>query len=294
MVITASLVKELRERTGAGMMECKKALEAANGDIEAAIEAMRISGQAKAAKKSGRVAAEGVIVVKTATDGKFAIMVEVNCETDFVARDTGFLAFADNVANCALNAKVKDIDGLLQTIYADGKTVSQAREDIVAKLGENITVRRAVSMDAPGMVASYVHSNNRIGVLVALSAANPEVGKDVAMHIAASKPTAIKAEDLPQDLLAKEKEIYLAQVKDSGKPAAILEKMVTGRLQKFISESTLLSQPFVKNPDITVGALLQQAGITVSAFTRYEVGEGIEKKETDFAAEVMAQVEGKK
>lgn len=294
MTITASLVKELRERTGAGMMECKKALEAANGDIEAAIEAMRISGQTKAAKKAGRIAAEGVVVVEVSADAKFAVMVEVNCETDFVARDHSFLGFAANVAKCALSSQAKDLDALLQTNYEAGKTVAQAREDIVAKLGENINVRRMATLSASGIVGTYVHSNSRIGVMVALTAANAEVGKDVAMHIAASKPTAIKAEDLPQDLIAKEKEIYLAQVKDSGKPAAILEKMVSGRLQKFISESTLLTQPFVKNPDITVGALVKQAGADITAFVRFEVGEGIEKKETDFAAEVMAQVEGKK
>jgi len=293
MVITAALVKELRERTGAGMMECKKALELADGNIEAAIEAMRKSGQARAAKKASRVAAEGIIVVKSSEDGKTAAMLEVNCETDFVARDANFILFANNAASVALNTQAASVEALSLAKYAEGKTVAEAREDLVAKLGENINIRRVALLHASGMVGSYVHSNNRIGVIVSLSVASKELGKDIAMHIAASKPMAITPDELPQELLAKEKEIYLAQVKDSGKPEAIIEKMVSGRLQKFINESVLLQQPFVKDPDTTIVALLQRQSAKVEAFVRYEVGEGIEKKETDFAEEVKAQVAGK-
>lgn len=291
MAITAALVKELRERTGAGMMECKKALELVNGDIEKAIENMRKAGQAAAAKKAGRIAADGVIAAKISPDGKKGVMIEVNCETDFVARDHNFLKFVENVANQALSTNSKDLDSLLAAFYEDGKTVAQAREDIVAKIGENITIRRSVMEIADGVIGSYVHSNNRIGVLVSLSVDNKELAKDIAMHIAASKPIAIKPEDLPKDLLAKEKEIYLAQAKESGKPEAILEKMVEGKLQKFINESTLIKQAFVKDQDVLVGDLLKKAGAIVTSFTRYEVGEGIEKKGVDFAEEVRAQLE---
>jgi elongation factor Ts len=291
-MITTTQIKELRERTGAGMMECKKALEAAAGNIDAAIEAMRKSGQAKAAKKAGRVAAEGIVVVKTSNDSKKAIMIEVNSETDFVARDTSFLAFAQKVASCALQHHAKDLESLLSSNYEDAKTVAQAREELVGKLGENISVRRLATLESPGIVGWYVHSNNRIGALVALSTANAELGKDIAMHIAASRPLALNDKELSPELLAKEKEILLAQVQDSGKPPAILEKMVEGRLQKFISESTLIKQPFVKNPEVTIEALLKQASANALAFVRYEVGEGIEKKENNFAADVMAQING--
>jgi len=286
MMVTASLVKELRERTGAGMMECKKALTEAQGDIEAAIVAMRKSGQAKAAKKAGRIAAEGAIAIKISGDSKKAIMVEVNCETDFVARDHNFLEFVGSVAASGLNALVTNPDDLLAVTLDSGKTIAQAREDLVAKIGENINVRRLKLMTTAGVVGSYVHSNNRIGVLVELSAANPELSKDISMHIAASKPIAVLPEELPQDLLNREKEICLAQVQASGKPPEIIEKMIVGRMQKIINESALVKQPFVKNPDITVADLLKQANAKVLSFARFEVGEGIEKKETDFAAEV--------
>lgn len=275
MIITASLVKELRERTGAGMMECKKALEKAQGDIEAAIVAMRKSGQAKAAKKAGRTAAEGAIAIKISSDGKSAVMVEVNCETDFVARDHNFLKFVDTVVT-------NELAGIA--------TNPQIREDLVAMIGENISVRRTKLITSKGAIkgtiGSYVHSNNRIGVLVELSAGSSEFSKDIAMHIAASKPIAVTPEELPQDLLTKEKEICLAQVQASGKPPEIVEKMIAGRMQKFINELTLVKQPFVKNPDITVADLLKQSNALVLGFARFEVGEGIEKKEADFAAEV--------
>jgi elongation factor Ts len=294
MKITASLVKDLRERTGAGMMECKKALEETQGDVESAIIAMRKSGQAKAAKKEGRVAAEGAIAIKVSGDGKKAIMVEVNCETDFVARDHNFLAFVNSIASQGLSALATDLAGLLVVTLDNGKTVAQAREDLVAKIGENINVRRMQLITTSEMIGSYVHSNNRIGVLVELSAASPELGKDLSMHITASKPLVIRSEELPQDLLDKEKEICLAQVQTGGKPPEILEKIVTGRMRKFISESTLIEQPFVKNPDITIAQLLQQDDAKVLSFVRFEVGEGVEKREIDFAAEVKAQVESKK
>jgi len=275
MTITAAMVKELRERTGSGMMECKKALEEVNGDIEAAITAMRKSGQAKAAKKAGRIASEGRIAIKISADGKKAAMVEVNCETDFVARDAGFLAFVEQVVTDSLNGTQTD---------------AQVREDLVAKIGENISVRRTKLLETNGSIGSYIH-NNKIGVLVEFSSACPnDVAKDIAMHIAANKPIAVKTEELPQDLLDKEKEICLAQVAASGKPAEILEKMVTGRMQKFISELTLLTQPFVKDPNITVAVLLKQNEVDVVSFTRFEVGEGIEKKESDFAAEVASLI----
>ncbi|MEI8054860.1 MAG: translation elongation factor Ts [bacterium] len=277
MIITASLVKELRERIGAGMMECKKALEEAQGDIEAAIVAMRKSGQAKAAKKASRIAAEGVVAIKTSGDGKKAIMVEVNCETDFVARDHSFLEFVNAVATAGLAALSADIDSLLAAALDNGKTIAQTREDLVAKVGENINVRRLKLITTAGVVGSYVHSNNRIGVLVELSAASPEFGKDISMHIAASKPIVVLPEELPQDLLNKEKEICLAQVQTSGKPPEIIEKMIAGRMQKFISESTLVEQLFVKNPDITVADLLKQANAKALSFARFEVGEGIER-----------------
>ena len=290
MIITASLVKELRERTGAGMMECKKALTEARGDLEAAIVTMHKSGQAKAAKKAGRIAAEGAIVVKISDDSKKAVMVEVNCETDFVARDNNFLEFANTVAAAGLVALAANPDDLLAVTLDNGKTIAQAREDLVAKIGENINVRRLELMTTAttGIVGSYVHSNNRIGVLVELSVVNSDLGKDISMHIAASKPIAVLPEGLPQDLLNKEKEICLAQVQASGKPPEIIEKMIVGRMQKFVSESTLIKQPFVKNPDITVADLLKQANAKVLSFVRFEVGEGIEKKETDFATEVKS------
>ena len=292
MAITAALVKELRERTGAGMMECKAALVEANGDIEAAIEAMRKSGQAKAAKKSGRTAAEGVVMIQTAADGKNGVMVEINCETDFVAKDSNFLEFAEAVTAAALNSSVADAEALAGQTLADGNTVDAAREALIAKIGENIQVRRLVRFDgAEGALHSYRHGV-RIGVVVELVGGDEALGRDLAMHIAASNPMCVSAEQVPAATLDKEREIFKAQALDSGKPEAIVEKMIEGRVRKFLEEVTLLGQPFVKNPDQTVAQLLKQAGAEVRRFTRLEVGEGIEKKVENFAEEVMAQVRG--
>lgn len=289
--ISAALVKELRERTGAGMMECKAALTEANGDIEAAIEAMRKSGQAKAAKRSGRTAAEGVIVIRVAADGKSAVMVEINCETDFVAKDTNFLAFADAVAAAALAGTAQDAAGLASEPLPDaGTTVESAREALIAKIGENIQVRRLVRFAASaGQIHSYRHGT-RIGVLVELVGGDETLGRDLAMHIAASNPLCVTADEVPPETLAKEREIFKAQALASGKPEAIVDKMVEGRIRKFFEEVTLVGQPFVKNPEQSVGDLLKQAGASVRRFARLEVGEGIEKKVENFAEEVMAQV----
>ena len=288
MAITASLVKELRERTGAGMMECKKALTETNGDLEAAIEHMRKSGQAKAAKKAGRTAADGVIVI--AAQGARAVMVEVNCETDFVAKDDNFRSFADAVGERALHSDVADVDALLALPLHEGEdtTIEEARQALVSKIGENMNVRRFVRCEARGALHSYSHGV-RIGVVVDLSGGDEALGRDLAMHIAASNPVCVSEDQVPADLLAKEREIAEAQARESGKPDNIVEKMVEGRMRKFLAESTLLGQAFVKDPDTTVGKLLQARGATVNAFVRYEVGEGIEKKVEDFRQEVMAQ-----
>lgn len=290
--ITAEQVKELRERTGAGFMECKKALESSGGDIEAAIEAMRKSGMAKAAKKADRTAAEGIIVIQIAADGKSAVMLEANCETDFVARDQNFVSFAKNAAALALANKTKELDSLLALPYSGSdQTVEQTRQTLVAKLGENIQVRRLVFLTASGSIGAYTHGD-RIGALVQLDINNPELGKDLAMHIVASNPQAVSPEDVSQELINKEKEIFSAQAQASGKPAAIIEKMIQGRIQKFLSEVSLLGQPFVKDPNETVGELVKKANGKVLGFVRYQVGEGIEKQTSNFAEEVMAQVRG--
>jgi len=288
MAITASMVKELRERTGAGMMECKKALTEANGDIETAIENMRKSGQAKAAKKAGRTAADGVIVMAQA--GTRAVMVEVNCETDFVAKDENFKSFSDAVAERALNSDAVDVDALMALPLHEGEdtTIEEARQALVSKIGENMNVRRFIRTDAQGAIASYSHGV-RIGVLVDVSGGDETLGRDLAMHIAASSPVCVDEAQVPADLLAKEREITEAQARDSGKPDNIIEKMIEGRMRKYLGEITLVGQPFVKDPDTKVGKLLQSKGATVNAFTRYEVGEGIEKKVEDFRDEVMAQ-----
>jgi len=292
MAITAALVKELRERTGAGMMECKAALVEANGDIEAAIEAMRKSGQAKAAKKSGRTAAEGVVMIQITDDGKQGVMVEINCETDFVAKDSNFLEFAEAVTAAALSSGAADAESLAGQTLADGGTVDAAREALIAKIGENIQVRRLQRFDgAEGALHSYRHGV-RIGVVVELVGGDETLGRDIAMHVAASNPLCVNADQVPAETLDKEREIFKAQALDSGKPEAIVEKMIEGRMRKFLEEVTLLGQPFVKNPDQTVAQLLKQAGAEVRRFTRLEVGEGIEKKVENFAEEVMAQVRG--
>ena len=290
MAITASLVKELRERTGAGMMECKKALTETDGDIEAAIENMRKSGQAKAAKKAGRTAADGVIVIAQSDDGSSAVMVEVNCETDFVAKDENFRSFADAIAGRVLNSDVADVEQLMALPLHEGEdtTIEEARQALVSKIGENMSVRRFVRTQAQGRISTYSHGV-RIGVLVDVSGGEAELGRDLAMHIAASHPVCVSEEQVPADLLAKEREITEAQAKESGKPDNIVEKMIEGRMRKYLGEITLIGQPFVKDPDTKVGKLLDKQGATVNTFTRFEVGEGIEKKVEDFREEVMAQ-----
>ncbi|MCC7413880.1 MAG: elongation factor Ts, partial [Gammaproteobacteria bacterium] len=291
MEITAALVKELRERTGAGMMECKKALTENAGDIEAAIEHMRKTGIAKAAKKAGRVAAEGVILVAAADDGSRAVIVEVNCETDFVAKDDNFRAFAATVAQTALAGQPASVEALLAAKPAGGtETLEAVRTLLVAKLGENIGVRRLERVGrSADRLASYQHGS-RIGVVVDIEGGNDSLARDVAMHIAASRPVCVSEADVPPELVAKESEILTAQAAESGKPADIVEKMVAGRLKKFYEEITLLGQPFVKDPDTTVGKLLHSHGARVLRFVRYELGEGVQKASADFAGEVMAQV----
>jgi len=291
--ITAAMVKELRERTGSGMMECKKALVEAGGDIDAAIEQMRKSGLAKADKKAGRTAAEGKIVIKVSDDGKRAVILEINSETDFVAKNEDFLNFADQVAKRALEAGALAVEELLQLpLEEGGPTIEEARRELIAKLGENINIRRLMRFETEsGKLACYLHGN-RIGVVVEMEGGDDQLAKDIAMHVAASKPVCVDESGVPAETLAKEKEIFSAQAEASGKPANIIEKMVEGRLRKFLKEITLLGQPFVKDPDQSVEQLLKSNGATVIRFVRFEVGEGIEKQEADFAEEVMAQVRG--
>ncbi|MBL7249168.1 translation elongation factor Ts [Alloalcanivorax sp. C16-2] len=288
--VTAAMVKELRERTGLGMMECKKALVEADGDIEKAIDDLRKSGQAKAAKKAGRTAAEGAVVVASSDDNTRAVMVEINSETDFVARDDNFLGFCEKVAGAALAADEVDAAKIGELKLEEGATVEEARQALVQKIGENIQVRRAVRLNATdGLVGSYVHGG-KIGVLVALSGGgDAELAKDVSMHVAAVAPMVVKSDQVPEDVLDKEREIIRAQPDMEGKPAEIVEKMLGGRINKFLKEVSLNDQPFVKDPNTTVGKLVQDAGAEVVAFERLVVGEGIEKEEVDFAAEVMAQ-----
>jgi elongation factor Ts len=295
MAVTAEAVKALRERTGAGMMECKKALVETHGDLEAAAEIMRKSGLAKADKKAGRVAAEGVIVIERSVDGRQAAVVEVNSETDFLAREKDFQAFAASVARAALEAQPRDLVALNAIKLPDGQTVEETRRALIARIGENMSVRRfeLVSSDTP--LATYRHGT-RIGVLVVLAGGDDSLGHDLAMHIAAINPQYLSVDDVPADQLAKEREIYAAQVagdpKAQGKPAEIVAKMVEGKLRKFLGEITLLGQPFVKDDKLAVGDVLKKANARVERFVRYEVGAGIEKKQEDFAAEVMAQVRG--
>ncbi len=292
MQISASMVKELRDRTGAGMMDCKKALQETAGDIEAAIDAMRKSGIAKAAKKAGRIAAEGTIVIQPDHAGNQAVILEVNCETDFVAKDENFQDFSRQLATVLLDQCNGSTDGLedlpLNTMQSG--TVEEARLQLVTKLGENISVRRyaRINKTTGGALGIYVHGI-RIGVIVDLSTDNPVLAKDLAMHIAAANPLCVDEQDVPQEVLEKEREIQLAQARQSGKPDEIVEKMVSGRMKKFLRENTLSGQAFVKDPDITVAALLKANNASVKGFIRYEVGEGIEKKVDNFAAEVMQQ-----
>ncbi|MEJ8568970.1 translation elongation factor Ts [Elongatibacter sediminis] len=290
MAVTAAQVKELRERTGAGMMECKKALVETGGDLEAAVEHLRKSGLAQADKKAGRVAAEGKIAMAAADDGKRAVLIEINCETDFVAKDDAFNAFADAVAANALPLESDDIANLMDSRIGDS-TVEEARQALVAKIGENIQVRRFVTRATDGVLGAYLHGG-KIGVLVDLEDGDAELARDLAMHVAALSPAYVSDDDVPQDVIEKEKEILAAQAADSGKPAEIIEKMVSGRLRKQLAEITLLGQPFVKDSDVTVGKLLSQKNARVKGFNRLAVGEGIEKRESNFADEVMQQVKG--
>lgn len=281
--MSAVLVKELRERTGLGMMECKKALADAGGDVELAIENLRKLSGLKAAKKEGRTAADGVVAVKVAADNSYAVAIEVNSETDFVARDAGFLAFVNKVLEQAFAAKQTDVTALMVG------ELEVAREALVQKIGEKISVRR-VSLIQGGVVGGYLHLNNRIAVLVQLEGGNDETAKDIAMHVAAVNPTVVSADQMPAELVEKEKEIIRAQPDMAGKPAEIVEKMIGGRINKFLKEASLTDQPFVKNPEQTVAQFAKAAGATVKSFVRLEVGEGIEKAVVDFAAEVAAQV----
>ncbi|RVU30194.1 MULTISPECIES: translation elongation factor Ts [Neptunomonas] len=283
--VSAKLVKELRDRTGLGMLECKKALAENDGDIEKAIEELRKSSGMKAAKKAGRTAADGVVVARVADDNSYGIIVEINSETDFVARDEGFLAFASQVADAVFAAKTEDVASLM------AGELESAREALVQKIGENIGVRRAVVVEGEN-VDAYVHSNNRIAALVALNGANAEAAKDVAMHVTAVNPQVVSKDDMPEEVINKEKEIIMAQPDMASKPAEIAEKMVVGRINKFLAENSLVEQQFVKNPDQKVGEMVKAAGGSVASFARLEVGEGIEVEQVDFAAEVAAQLNG--
>lgn len=293
MAITASMVKELRERTSAGMMECKKALSETDGDMEAAVQLLRTSGAAKADKKAGRVAAEGVVSIYISDDRKLGVIVEVNSETDFVAKGDDFQKFAADIAAVVAATKPADIDALNATKLSSGETVDEARRALIAKLGENITVRRFERIEAEGdaVISSYQHGL-KIGVLVESVGGNEDLGKDLAMHIAAMKPICVSPEQVPAEAVEKEKEVFSAQAAESGKPAEIIEKMITGRINKFLNEVALHGQDFVKDSSTSVGKLLKAENANVVKFTRVEVGEGIEKKVEDFAAEVAAQAKG--
>lgn len=290
MSISAALVMQLRERTGAGMMECKKFLIATNGDIELAIQEMRKAGQAKADKKADRVAAEGVIVIARSADGRSAVMLEINSETDFVARDESFTGFANKVVETALGSRAADVNELAKEILPGTQTtVEQARQELVAKIGENIKLRRLTRISCDGVIGYYLHGS-RIGVMVALKNGDETLAKDIAMHIAASRPMVISRDQVPAEAIESEREIFTAQARESGKPQEIIDKMIEGRINKFIDEVSLLGQPFVKDPNKKVNQLLKEKNAVVLSFTRFEVGEGIEKKEDNFVEEVMAQV----
>ena len=292
MAITAALVKELRERTGAGMMDCKKALVETNADLEAAIDLMRASGAAKAAKKAGRIASEGLVNVTTSDDNKDAVILEVNSETDFVTKGSAFIDFVNELGALALKNKPASVEEFLTQTLDSGETVDQAREGIIAKIGENISVRRVQSINSgKGVLGAYKHGD-RIAVLTVLTGSDADLAKDIAMHIAASKPECVSEDELSAELLEREKAIFIEQAKESGKPDDIIEKMIVGRMKKFVNEVTLYGQSFVKDPDMTVGALVKSKSSEVESFVRYEVGEGIEKKEDNFVEEVMAQAQG--
>jgi elongation factor Ts len=285
--MSAALVKELRERTGLGLLECKKALAAVGGDVQLAIEELRKSSGMKAAKKAGRTAADGVVATRVSDDCSFGVLVEVNSETDFVARDENFLSFVNQVVDAAFTGRQSDVEALM------AGELESSREALVQKIGENISVRRIELMHSDsGVVGSYVHSNNRIAVLIELKGGDQDLARDVAMHVAAVNPQVVSAADMPDELVAKEKEIFVAQAQDSGKPAEIIEKMIGGRIKKFLAENSLTEQAFVKDPDITVGKLVSNAGAAVVSFVRFEVGEGIDVEKVDFAQEVAAQLHG--
>jgi len=285
--IPSLMVKELRDRTGLGMMDCKKALVESEGDIDQAIETLRKSSGMKAAKKAGRTASDGLVSIRKSDDGQTAVLVEVNCETDFAARDENFKSFVGGVTELVLAAEQVDLEKLLS------EGLEEQREALVQKIGENISVRRAQRYDSDGkQLSSYVHTNGKIGVLVELDGGSEELGKDIAMHVAATNPMVVTPDQLSEVELAKEREIYVAQAADSGKPPEIVEKMVEGRIRKYLAEISLVEQPFVKDPDVKVGGLLKAANATISRFVRYEVGEGIEVEKEDFAAEVAAQLQG--
>ena len=288
MEITASLVKELRERTGAGMMDCKAALKDANGDIESAIEIMRKSGAAKAAKKAGRIAAEGIISIKQKENN--IVMIEVNCETDFVAKDDNFLSFSEAIVDVIMEHDINDIDNLLKLNF-ENQTIEEATQQLVTKIGEKVTIRRFEKCSIKNQVGIYLHGT-RIGVVVEIEGGDQELAKDIAMHIAASKPLYINEDNVSKEVLDKEREIYAAQAKESGKPEEIIKKMVDGRIKKYIKEITLLGQAFVKDPDQSIEGILKSAEANVLSFIRYEVGEGIEKRSDNFAEEVMSQAKG--
>jgi elongation factor Ts len=295
MAVTAEAVKALRERTGAGMMECKKALVEANGDLEVAAEAMRKAGLAKADKKAGRIAAEGVVAIERSADGRSVAVVEVNSETDFVAREQDFQAFAAAVARAALEVRPADLEALLAVRLPSGQSIEETRRALIARIGENIGVRRFEVVTSSVPLATYRHGS-RIGTVVVLEGGDEALGRDLAMHVAAINPQYLEAQDVPADQVAKEREIFVAQAasdpKLAGKPQAVLAKATEGKLRKYLGEITLLGQPFVKDDKLSVAQVLEQANARVLRFVRYEVGAGIEKKQENFAAEVMAQVRG--
>jgi elongation factor Ts len=287
MAISAAMVKELRERTGLGMMDCKKALEEANGDMELAIEELRKKSALKAAKKAGRTTADGLLGLKVADDGRTGALVEVNIETDFAAKNEKFIGFVADVLDAVFTTGETDVEKLL----ASG--LGSRRETLVQEIGENITVRRAAYLEtSDGRIGEYLHGDNRKGALVELSGGTAELARDVCMHITASSPMVVTSDQVPSEVLAKEREIYTSQAADSGKPADIVAKMVDGRIRKYLAEVSLVDQPFVKNPDVTVGRLLKDGGAECRRFVRFEVGEGIEVEQVDFAQEVAAQVKG--
>ena len=291
MAVTAALVKELRERTGAGMMDCKKALVETNADLEAAIDLMRASGAAKAAKKAGRVASEGLVNVTISDDNKNAVILEVNSETDFVTKGQPFIDFVNALGALSLKNQPDSVETFLTQTLESGETVDEARESIIAKIGENVSVRRLQYVSAEnGVLGAYKHGN-RIAVLAVLSGKDSDLAKDIAMHIAASRPECISEKHLSNELLEREKAIFIEQAKESGKPDNIIEKMIVGRMKKFVNEVTLYGQAFIKDPDTSVGQLVKSNNAEVEFFVRFEVGEGIDKKEDNFVEEVMAQAQ---